>query len=58
MHRESSAGLLPSIEIPVLIINDEEDIPRPPAWSDEIYRRVFFFSHQYAEFHVRGLEHH
>lgn len=40
MHRESSVGLLPSIEIPVLIINGEEDMPRPPAWSDEMQREL------------------
>jgi pimeloyl-ACP methyl ester carboxylesterase len=36
MHRESSVELLPSIKIPVLIINGEEDMPRPPAWSDQM----------------------
>ncbi|OUL99458.1 alpha/beta fold hydrolase [Variovorax sp. JS1663] len=36
MHRESSVELLPSIHIPVLIINGEEDMPRPPAWSDQM----------------------
>lgn len=40
MHRESSVGLLPSINIPVLIINGEEDMPRPPAWSDEMKREL------------------
>lgn len=40
MHRESSVGLLPSIHIPVLIFNGEEDMPRPPAWSDEMKREL------------------
>ena len=40
MHRESSVELLPSITIPVLIINGEEDMPRPPAWSDEMEREL------------------
>lgn len=40
MHRESSVALLPSIHIPVLIINGEEDMPRPPAWSDEMQREL------------------
>jgi pimeloyl-ACP methyl ester carboxylesterase len=40
MHRESSVQLLPSIKIPVLIINGEEDMPRPPAWSDEMKREL------------------
>lgn len=40
MHRESSVALLPSINIPVLIINGEEDMPRPPAWSDEMKREL------------------
>lgn len=40
MHRESSVELLPSIKIPVLIINGEEDMPRPPAWSDEMKREL------------------
>ncbi|EJN18338.1 putative hydrolase or acyltransferase of alpha/beta superfamily [Pseudomonas sp. GM78] len=40
MHRESSVELLSSINIPVLIINGEEDMPRPPAWSDEMKREL------------------
>ena len=40
MHRETSVPLLPSIKIPVLIINGEEDMPRPPAWSDEMKREL------------------
>ncbi|BAN48756.1 alpha/beta fold hydrolase [Metapseudomonas resinovorans] len=40
MHRESSVELLSSIHIPVLIINGEEDMPRPPAWSDEMKREL------------------
>lgn len=40
MHRETSVPLLPSIRIPVLIINGEEDMPRPPAWSDEMKREL------------------
>ncbi|NUU38586.1 alpha/beta fold hydrolase [Pseudomonas sp. C2B4] len=40
MHRESSVELLASITIPVLIINGEEDMPRPPAWSDEMKREL------------------
>jgi pimeloyl-ACP methyl ester carboxylesterase len=40
MHRESSVELLSSIKIPVLIINGEEDMPRPPAWSDEMKREL------------------
>lgn len=40
MHRESSVALLSSISVPVLIINGEEDMPRPPAWSDEMKREL------------------
>lgn len=40
MHRETSVPLLASIRIPVLIINGEEDMPRPPAWSDEMKREL------------------
>lgn len=40
MHRESCVALLSSINIPVLIINGEEDMPRPPAWSDEMKREL------------------
>lgn len=40
MERGSSVPLLPSIKIPVLIINGEEDLPRPPAWSDEMAREL------------------
>ncbi|MNH77996.1 Sigma factor SigB regulation protein RsbQ [compost metagenome] len=40
MHRESSVELLSSIKIPVLIINGEEDMPRPPACSDEMKREL------------------
>lgn len=40
MHRETSVPLLSSIQIPVLIINGEEDMPRPPAWSDEMQREL------------------
>ncbi|WDM60007.1 alpha/beta hydrolase [Pseudomonas sp. NEEL19] len=40
MHRETSVPLLSSIKIPVLIINGEEDMPRPPAWSDEMKREL------------------
>lgn len=40
MHRDSSVALLASINIPVLIINGEEDMPRPPAWSDEMKREL------------------
>lgn len=40
MHRESSLALLPSIHLPVLIICGEEDLPRPPAWSDEMLREL------------------
>lgn len=40
MERGSSVPLLPGITIPVLIINGEEDLPRPPAWSDEMAREL------------------
>jgi 3-oxoadipate enol-lactonase len=40
MERGSSVPLLPSIKIPVLIFNGEEDLPRPPAWSDEMAREL------------------
>jgi 3-oxoadipate enol-lactonase len=40
MERGSSVPLLPGIKIPVLIINGEEDLPRPPAWSDEMAREL------------------
>ena len=40
MERGSSVPLLPGIKIPVLIFNGEEDLPRPPAWSDEMAREL------------------
>jgi 3-oxoadipate enol-lactonase len=40
MERGSSVPLLPGIRIPVLIFNGEEDLPRPPAWSDEMAREL------------------
>lgn len=40
MERGSSVPLLSGITIPVLIINGEEDLPRPPAWSDEMAREL------------------
>jgi pimeloyl-ACP methyl ester carboxylesterase len=40
MERGSSVPLLSGIKIPVLIFNGEEDLPRPPAWSDEMAREL------------------
>lgn len=36
IERESALPLLPGIHIPTLIFSGEEDLPRPPAWSDEM----------------------
>jgi 3-oxoadipate enol-lactonase len=36
IERESALELLPQIQIPALIISGDEDLPRPPAWSDEL----------------------
>jgi 3-oxoadipate enol-lactonase len=36
IERESALDLLPQIQIPALIISGDEDLPRPPAWSDEV----------------------
>jgi len=36
IERGSALPLLPSIEVPTLIFSGEEDLPRPPAWSDEM----------------------
>jgi 3-oxoadipate enol-lactonase len=40
IERGSAVPLLPGIKIPVLIFNGEEDLPRPPAWSDEMAREL------------------
>jgi 3-oxoadipate enol-lactonase len=36
IERESALDLLPTIQIPALIISGDEDLPRPPAWADEV----------------------
>ena len=36
IERGSALALLPEITIPVLVFSGEEDLPRPPAWSDEM----------------------
>jgi 3-oxoadipate enol-lactonase len=36
IERESALELLPKIQIPALIISGDEDLPRPPAWADEL----------------------
>lgn len=36
IERESALELLPRIQIPALIISGDEDLPRPPAWADEV----------------------
>lgn len=36
IERGSVLDLLPSIDVPSLIISGAEDLPRPPAWSDEV----------------------
>jgi 3-oxoadipate enol-lactonase len=40
MERGSSVPLLKGITIPVLIFSGEEDLPRPPVWSDEMAREL------------------
>lgn len=36
IERESALDLLPGIDKPVLIFSGSEDLPRPPAWADEL----------------------
>ncbi|MBJ7521865.1 MAG: alpha/beta hydrolase [Solirubrobacteraceae bacterium] len=36
VERPSVVGLLPAIDVPVLVVSGEEDIARPPAWADEV----------------------
>jgi 3-oxoadipate enol-lactonase len=36
IERESCLDLLPKLELPVLVFSGDEDLPRPPAWSQEV----------------------
>lgn len=36
IERASVVDLLPRITVPVLVVSGEEDLPRPPAWADEV----------------------
>ena len=36
IERSSAVALLPNIQTPTLIFSGEEDMPRPPAWADEL----------------------
>lgn len=36
IERGSALDLLPSIRVPVLIVSGTKDLPRPPAWSDQV----------------------
>jgi len=36
IERESALELLPQIHVPALVISGDEDLPRPPAWADEV----------------------
>jgi pimeloyl-ACP methyl ester carboxylesterase len=36
IERGSSLELLPNIPTPTLIFSGTEDLPRPPAWADEV----------------------
>lgn len=36
IERESALDLLPQINLPVLIFSGQEDLPRPPEWSEEV----------------------
>ena len=36
IERESALELLPQIQLPALVISGDEDLPRPPAWADEV----------------------
>ncbi|RJT96610.1 alpha/beta hydrolase [Arthrobacter frigidicola] len=40
IERGSALELLPNITIPVLVFSGAEDLPRPPAWSDEMVDRL------------------
>ena len=39
-ERESAVELLPRITTPTLVISGTEDLPRPPAWSDEVVAHI------------------
>lgn len=36
IERSSCLDVLPKITVPVLVVSGEEDLPRPPAWADEV----------------------
>jgi pimeloyl-ACP methyl ester carboxylesterase len=36
IERGSALDLLPGIRIPILVFSGAEDLPRPPAWADEM----------------------
>jgi pimeloyl-ACP methyl ester carboxylesterase len=40
IERESALELLPQLQLPALIISGDEDLPRPPAWADELADRL------------------
>ncbi|WP_113703338.1 alpha/beta fold hydrolase [Nonomuraea lactucae] len=40
IEREDATGLLASITAPTLVVNGEEDVVRPPAWSADMVRGI------------------
>ena len=36
LERSSAVSLLPNIPTPSLVLSGAEDMPRPPAWTDEL----------------------
>jgi 3-oxoadipate enol-lactonase len=40
IERESVVDLLPELSAPTLIISGAEDMPRPPAWADEVHEHL------------------
>jgi pimeloyl-ACP methyl ester carboxylesterase len=36
IERGSALELLPQIAVPARVISGDEDLPRPPAWADEV----------------------
>lgn len=38
--RDDATHRLPAVKAPTLIISGDEDLPRPPAWSNEMARRI------------------
>jgi 3-oxoadipate enol-lactonase len=40
IERESVVDLLPDLSAPALIVSGAEDMPRPPAWADEVQEQL------------------